>query len=161
MAYTYDALGRLLTADSGGSTQFPQWGLRWWYDRYGNRDEQEQTYGNPPAHNPTIDAATNRFTDSAYAYDANGNMLQDGANTLVYDAENRLVSSTASGGGLAVTYTYDGSSLRVKRAYNGATVTMIFSGTKIVADYDNGAGPTTPAREHFWSAGVLRIPIFP
>jgi YD repeat-containing protein len=38
IAYTYDALGRLLTANTaGGTTKFPAWGLSFTYDRYGNR----------------------------------------------------------------------------------------------------------------------------
>ena len=33
---------------------------------------------------------------NAYAYDANGNLISDGVNSYVYDAENRL--ATRSGG---------------------------------------------------------------
>jgi hypothetical protein len=58
----------------------------------------------------TVAAATNHITSAGYAYDANGNMTNDGTNTLVYDAESKAVSATnqsASG-----TYTFDGNGLR-------------------------------------------------
>src|SRR5207245_11753943 len=37
VSYTYDALYRLKTAQTNGSAGFPQWGLSWTYDRYGDR----------------------------------------------------------------------------------------------------------------------------
>ena len=33
---TYDALYRLTSAVTNGSTNYPKWGLSWSYDRYGN-----------------------------------------------------------------------------------------------------------------------------
>ncbi len=36
VSYTYDALHRLKTAVTTGSANYPQWGLSWTYDRYGN-----------------------------------------------------------------------------------------------------------------------------
>ena len=45
VAYTYDAIGRLLTAKTSGSTQYPAWGLSWTYDRYANRTAQTVSAG--------------------------------------------------------------------------------------------------------------------
>ncbi|MFQ5874394.1 MAG: hypothetical protein ACE5JL_11415, partial [Dehalococcoidia bacterium] len=45
VTYTYDALGRLKTAVTNGSVPYPQWGLSWTYDRYGNRTAQTVTAG--------------------------------------------------------------------------------------------------------------------
>ena len=40
-AYIYDSLNRLSIASTvGGSANYPQWGLSWTYDRYGNRTAQ-------------------------------------------------------------------------------------------------------------------------
>jgi hypothetical protein len=39
----------------------------------------------------SVAAATNHIT--TLPYDANGNLTNDGANALVYDAENRVVSA--------------------------------------------------------------------
>lgn len=46
--YTYDELGRLKTAVTNGSAAYPQWGLQWSYDRYGNRTNQAVTAGGGP-----------------------------------------------------------------------------------------------------------------
>jgi hypothetical protein len=37
VSYSYDALNRLQTAITAGSSTYPQWGLSWEYDRFGNR----------------------------------------------------------------------------------------------------------------------------
>ena len=131
--YTYDALYRLKTALTTGSASYPQWGLSWTYDRYGNRTAQTVTNGSGPSNAVTVSATTNRLTDPGYSYDANGNMTNDGLNALTYDAENRVVTSSGS------TYSYDGNSLRVSKSVSGATTVYIFSGTKVIAEYVNGS----------------------
>ena len=44
-------------------------------------------------------------TPASYLYDKNGNMIGDGANTYVYDAQNQLTKSIA--GDTTTYYTYD------------------------------------------------------
>ncbi len=89
------------------------------------------------------------------AYDSNGNMTQDGpsANTLVCDAENRLLS--AINGGSSGSYTYDGNNLRVTKSSGGTTTVYIFSGSKVIAEYDNGAAPASPSREYVYAGSQL------
>ncbi len=99
----------------------------------------------------SVAAATNHIT--TLPYDANGNLTSDGANALVYDAENRVVSAANSGA--SGSYTYDGNGLRVKRVSGSTTTVYIFSGTKVIAEYDNGAAPTAPSREYIYSGGAL------
>ena len=41
--------------------------------------------GSGPSNQVTPSPTTNRLTDTGYAYDANGNMTNDGANTLSCD----------------------------------------------------------------------------
>jgi len=147
--YTYDALYRLKTALTNGSVNYPQWGLSWTYDRYGNRTAQTVTAGTGPSNAVTVDPATNRITGAPYSYDANGNMTNDGLNALAYDAENRLVTSSGS------TYSYDGKSLRVQKVSGGTTAVYIFSGAKVVAEYVNGAAPAAPTREYIYSGSAL------
>jgi RHS repeat-associated protein len=157
--YTYDTLARLSTAVTTGSANYPAWGLQQSYDRYGNRWSQTAISGctggiTCPQPSVAVSATTNRITGSPYAYDANGNMTNDGINTLVYDAENHAVSSSSGA------YTYDGNNLRVKKCLPNCsspttTTVYLFSGSKVLAEYDNGAAPTAPSREYIYSGAAL------
>jgi hypothetical protein len=154
VVYGYDPLYRLTTAVTTGSTAYPKWGLSETYDRYGNRSAQAVTAGSGPSNSVTINATNNRISGSPYAYDANGNMTNDGSNTLVYDGESQLASST--GGSGSGTYTFDGHGLRVKKVSGGTTTVTIFSGRLDIAEYFNGAAPSAPGNEFIYS-GSQRI----
>src|SRR5579883_1370292 len=151
MAYAYDTLYRLTSAVTNGSAGYPKWGLSMSYDRYGNRLAQTATFDTPPGNAVSVDASTNRINASGYAYDANGNMTSDGNNTLVYDAENRVVS--AANGGASGSYTYDGNGQRVVKSSGGATTVSIFLGQQVLAEYDNGALPSAPTNEYIYAGG--------
>ncbi len=153
ISYGYDALYRLTSAVTNGSANYVKWGLSWSYDRYGNALAETQTFDSPAHFSVSVDATTNHVTGSPYAYDANGNMTNDGNNTLVYDAENRAVSATNGGG--SGSYSYDGNNLRVSKSSGGTTTVYIFSGSKVIAEYDNGAAPSSPSREYVYSGGAL------
>ncbi|MGH9745216.1 MAG: RHS repeat domain-containing protein [Candidatus Acidiferrales bacterium] len=153
VTYSYDYLARLQTAQTTGSTGYPQWGLSFAYDPYGNRTSQTVTAGTAPSNSVAVSSTTNRITTSGYAYDANGNMTNDGSNTIAYDAENRAISS--SGGLGSGTYTYDGNNLRVKKLAGSTTTVYVFSGSKVIAEYVNGALPASPTREYVYSGSVL------
>jgi RHS repeat-associated protein len=153
---TDDPTERLATALTKGSTSSPQWGLSWTYDRYGNRTAQTPTAGSAPMNSLSFANPGGAQTNHAdnYSYDASGNMTYDGENTLVYDAENRVTSSSGSPG--SGTYSYDGNSLRVKKVANVTNTTVyIFSGTKVVAEYVNGAAPSSPSTEYVYAGGSM------
>ena len=82
-------------------------------------------------------------------------MTNDGPsmNTIVYDAENHAVSST--NGSSSGTYTYDGNGLRVKKVSGSTTTVTIFSGGKDIAEYQNGAAPSSPTNEYIYSGGQV------
>jgi RHS repeat-associated protein len=85
-------------------------------------------------------------------------MTYDGNSTLTYDAEGRAVS--ASNGGSSGAYVYDGNGLRVKRCVPNCTsptttTVYIFSGSKVIAEYDSGAAPSSPSREYIYSGSQL------
>jgi RHS repeat-associated protein len=153
VAYSYDPLSRLATALTTGSTAYPQWGLSWNYDGFGNRTAQNLTAGSGYSGSVSVNALTNHITTSPYAYDANGNMTNDATNTLVYDAENRAISATNSSSSGA--YTYDGNGLRVKKVSGATTTVYIFSGSKVIAEYDNGAAVGSPSREYVYGGSAL------
>jgi len=162
--YTYDPLYRLSIAATAGSTSFPAWGLQESYDRYGNRSAQAVYSGcvlpmTCPTNSVTPDMATNRI--SGDCYDNNGNLLAESAPpcpspTYTYDAENRMVNYMSAN----PTYVYDGSGLRVKKCLPDCTsptssTVYIFSGSKVIAEYDNGALVGSPSREYIYSGGAL------
>ncbi len=124
---------------------------------YGNRLTQSISSGctgiTCPTNSLGVSTATNRITTGGYGYDANGNMTNDAMNTLTYDAENHLLTSSGSLG--SGTYTYDGNGLRVKKVSGSTTTVYAFSGMKVIAEYVNGAAPTSPTREHIYSGGAL------
>jgi RHS repeat-associated protein len=169
-AYTYDALNRLTAAVTTGSASYPAWGLSETYDRYGNRLAQTAIPSagcvapmTCPQPSVNVSTTTNQITGSPYTYDASGNMTNDGYNTLiVYDAENHAVSAT--NGGSSGAYAYDGNGLRVQKCVpsctgTGTTTSYVFSGSKVVGEYDyaNGTSPTatSPSREYLYAGDNL------
>jgi RHS repeat-associated protein len=153
-SYGYDTLRRLTSSLTTGSTAYPQWGLSWAYDRYGNRQSENLTAGNGPSNSLTIDPTTNRPV--GYTFDVSGNMTVDPTsppNNYTFDAENRLVSVT---GNAVATYSYDGLNSRMKKAVQGGTTTAyVFSGSAVIAEYDNGALPASPSREYIYGGDKL------
>ncbi len=146
--YEYDAWSRLKKAYTTNLTAPNTWRLEWDYDRFGNRKNQNLTGGSASVTAPqlTISETTNRIITAGYAHDAAGNMTNDSIHVYTYDAENRIktVDSTAA------TYTYSGA-LRVKKVQGGTTTVYIFSGTKVIAEYVNGA----LSKEYVYSGSTL------
>jgi RHS repeat-associated protein len=152
--YSYDVLGRLSTAVSVGSVNFSKWGLSFTYDRYGNRTAEIPTAGTAmPSSSVAVDATTNHINSGGYAYDLSGNMTNDGINTMIYDGENRVTSTT--GGSGSGSYSYDGNGLRVQKVAGGTTTLYVFSGSKVIAEYDNGVAVGSPSREYIYSGNVM------
>jgi RHS repeat-associated protein len=149
--YSYDNLGRLLTAQTTGSSGYAAWGLSMTYDRYGNRWGQAVTAGTAPSSSVSVDYSSNRITTTGYSYDSNGNMTNDGSNTLTYDAENRAVTTNGNSG----TYTYDGNNLRVTKSSGATSTVYIYSGGTDIAEYQNGALPSAPTNEYVYSGNQI------
>jgi len=157
--YTYDSLHRLLTAQTTGSAQYPQWGLSWTgvypervrhsrtsrRNRFGNRSAQTVTAGSGPSNSVTIDAATNRITAMGgytFYYDANGNLTQDDFYKYKYDAENRLVEVRLLNNTLVSTYAFDGKSLRISKVVGADRTMYVYAGTEMISEYEDAASNT-------------------
>lgn len=78
--------------------------------------------------------------------------INEGLNTLT-DGESRAV--TADGGVGDGTYTYDGNGLRVKKVAGSITTVYIFSGAKVIVEYQNGAAPSSPKYQYVYAGGAL------
>jgi len=144
-SYTYDQLGRMLTAKTSGSTQFPAWGLSETYDRYGNRLTQTPTAGTAFSL-PSINQANNQINAAGYSYDPSGHLTNIPAPisaTYSYDGEDCLTSYNGD------TYTCDGNHLRVTK--NAGTNTVyIYSNGEVLAEYDSNAAVNSPSREYIF-----------
>jgi RHS repeat-associated protein len=159
LAYTYDSVGRLLTATTTGSTQYPAWETAETYDRYGNRSAQAAKIGSAPQPTYTINPANNQITSPIFTYDASGNVTAEPAPLSVgYSYDGEECQTSYSGNGNSATYTCDGNELRVKKAVTGTnavTTVAIRSGGQVLAEYDNGAAVTAPTREYLYGNNLL------
>lgn len=145
--YGYDSLRRMTSANTCGSSRFPKWGLSESFDRFGNRLNQTLTAGGGPQTSVSFNGSNQ---PTGYTYDASGNMTVEPLtppNNMTYDGENRMTAFSGNGG--AASYTYDGNGMRAVKSVSGGTTTVsIFSGSQVIAEYDNGAAPTSPSREY-------------
>jgi RHS repeat-associated protein len=151
-AYIYDSLNRLSIASTVGSANYSQWGLSWTYDRYGNRTAQTVIAGtgSVPSNSVSVSPTTNHITSSGYAYDASGNMTNDGNNTLGYDGESRVI--TASNSGNSGSYNYGGDGLRVHQVSGSTVSNSIYSGSSVIGQYDNESGAL---QEYVYAGGQM------
>jgi RHS repeat-associated protein len=125
---TYDAPGRLQTANCAAGSCLNGWGaFQWTYDEFGNRWAQQVTRGSGPQ--PTYSFDTHNHIISGVTYDAAGNMTNDGNDTYTFDALGRM-SSLYNSSSLATSgFVYDALGNRVEVTGNGP-VAFVFSGSK-------------------------------
>ncbi len=126
--YVYDPLYRLKEANYSDGKFY-----HYTYDSVGNRLTQQSHLSNDTY---TYDNA-NRLTNLnaiPYSWDANGNLLNDGANMYAYDSANRLKSIN---GGSTATFSYNGLGDRLSQ--NGVNYTLDLNAglTQILADGTN------------------------
>jgi YD repeat-containing protein len=148
-SYTYDLQHRLVTSTQSSNGVEAQ--RTYSYDRWGNRtagyDDNKGIHqvqsialgqsGGAPANR--IASVTNSGVTANYAYDAAGNVTNDGVHTYTYDAANRVVSVD---GGAAAQYSYDHQNRRVKKVAGGATTHYVWEGGQVIAEHDGAAvGP--------------------
>jgi RHS repeat-associated protein len=70
---------------------------------------------------------------TSFTYDPNGNLTSDGANTYVYDAENRLVSASGAHG---ANLSYDPLGRLWQVTSGSSTTRFLYDGDALVAEYD-------------------------
>jgi RHS repeat-associated protein len=88
----------------------------------------------------TVYNANNQLTQwgtTAMTYDANGNTLNDGSNSYVWDARNRLVSADNN----AASFSYDPLGRRMGKSFMSANTNYLYDGANPVQEL-NGATPT-------------------
>ena len=102
--YSYDDLNRLTAADSNGN-----YNMSYTYDAIGNMtyksDVGDMLYEENGNANPQ---AVTSVDGTAYSYDENGNLINDGTHTYTFNSKNQLISSGD------LTFYYDQNGQRVK-----------------------------------------------
>jgi RHS repeat-associated protein len=141
LSFNYDEFGRVTSSYSYNTPEFS-----YAYDRYGNRWQQNSLQSGP---SPSWSFnANNQIT--AFAYDAAGNLMNDGNHSYQYDAEGNVLNVD---GGTTATYIYSALNRRVEERTNGgATIHDIFyniNGQR-AAIWDGGSQTLLQAQT-YWS----------
>lgn len=127
--FTYDDLHRLASAVGPFGTNQSQQNCSYGYSPVGNLENKcgaTISYGH--AMHPSA-ASAHSGTGKSYSYDANGNMLNRGSQSLLWDYDNRVTSITT--GGQTTSHEYDYTGMRVKKAAPAGTTLFPFSGYEI------------------------------
>lgn len=108
------------------------------YDESGNRREFNRG-GTLTTYTAGDDNRYTAVSGATIAHDARGNVTTWDGKTFVYDADNRLVSATATG--MTMTFAYDGDGRLVKLVKNGVTEYRFYDGAQVFLRTD-GSGNT-------------------
>lgn len=128
---------------SGGSQ-----GFTYVYDRYGNRWQQNVTAGSGPAPQYSFNAATNQISGGV-AYDAAGNVTNDGYHLNSYDAEGNISSVD---NGSTAQYTYDALNERVQTLIGSYKTEYLFNRGGQRLSVWNGTNNTLYRSQYYWGS---------
>ncbi len=129
-SFGYDKVNRLTASSESGTSP---WSRNYDYDAWANGWVTTYSGQSLNSFTPVVSTnfdAKNRLTRQGAVYDNGlpngaGNQTTIGAYNSVYDAENRLTSS--SNGVVSATYSYDGDGRRVQKVSGGTTTNYTFS----------------------------------
>lgn len=139
--YNYDAASQLTGIVYQGSALGVA-NLGYSYDLAGRRVGVSGSLAStqlPTAVSSAVYNANNQLTQwgsTAMTYDLNGNTLNDGANSYVWDARNRLTSANSNG----ATFAYDPLGRRVSKTFMSATTNYLYDGASAIQE--SGTLPT-------------------
>ncbi len=150
LAYQYDAVGNRLTR------------IHKQQNGQGELEHIQETYAYAQDSNRLLAVATVDHHDAehqrALAYDAVGNIVQDGQHgdnrTLMYGANNRLAQVERDDAAVNAIYAYNYQGQRVSKTVDGLTTHFHFDANKqLVAETVVSAG-VKPVREYVYAAGM-------
>ncbi|HEX7334055.1 MAG TPA: RHS repeat-associated core domain-containing protein [Pyrinomonadaceae bacterium] len=136
MAYSYDAASQITGLTyTQGSTNLGN--LTYGYDNVGRRTSMggslARTTSPAVVSGVTHNAANQQtsFGGQSLTYDANGNLLTDGANSYTWNARNQLVGIT---GNVNASFGYDALGRRISKTINGNTTGYLYAGRNVVQE---------------------------
>jgi RHS repeat-associated protein len=173
-AWSYDALGQVIAADSSVATS----DRSYQYDTIGNRQKSADSLTLPVANNYSANllnqySAINNQQSSVInpSYDFDGNataypmpVAPTTNSTLAWDAENRLISSTV--GTATTTYQYDAQSRRIAKVAGTSATTStatlyLYDAWNCLAEYERGTGVSpvlTLKKTRLWGTDLSGTP---
>jgi RHS repeat-associated protein len=130
-SFTYDPLNRIFKmtetngiAESCKPASPPNYTLTWTIDAWGNRTAQTPgTNQGTCLFNQAVNSK-NQFVSNSYAYDAAGNITNDGIHNYSYDAENRILYVDYDNTAI---YVYDAEGRRVAKAAGSTTTYYVYN----------------------------------
>jgi RHS repeat-associated protein len=161
-SFSYDPLNRIGSATTQATSGVDCWGQNFGPDPLANLNSIGLTQCSGGTLSVTVDA-NNHINIASFAYDAAGNMTQDGSGyTYTFDDENHLTVASGMANG-PYCYVYDGNGLRVAKKSNSnstcstGTVTKLYwrsAAGDALAETD-GSGSTTNSayNEYVFFAG--------
>jgi len=163
--FAYDPLNRISSASTQATSGVDCWGQSFTPDALANLNSIGVTQCSAGSLNVTVDANNHINSSGSFAYDAVGNMTNDGTGagySYTFDDENNLMIATGFSGG-PYCYVYDGNGLRVAKKSNSnstcstGTVAKLYWRSIVgnaLAETD-GSGSTTNAayNEYVFFAG--------
>jgi RHS repeat-associated protein len=169
-SYSYDTVNRL-TGVSDTS-----YARTMCYDAYGNGwviasvagstpvpgNAPQILNGSCPATNSSTPYIATNNQQAGVSYDAAGNAVSYGGDTLIYDAENRMSSITSPSGGVLARYQYDGDGRRISKTASGVTTNYVYDVEgRLTAEYVGGSLSKEYIRMHnpFIPAGTELVAI--
>ncbi|MFE6074186.1 polymorphic toxin type 8 domain-containing protein [Paenibacillus sp. NPDC057886] len=144
-AYVYDTLDQLTQETLPDGTT-----IRYSYDEVGNRtqkvvvssgQEQTTTYSHNSANQLTS------VNGQEYQYDNNGNLLNDGKQTYIYDALDQLIEVKNQSGQRIQQYSYDEQGRRIQSIGQSGTTNFFYEGDEVIYETD---GNNKTLREYTW-----------
>jgi RHS repeat-associated protein len=127
-------------------------GYTYTYDRFGNRWHQNLVSGSGNQVDLGFDTSNRISAGYGIAYDAAGNMTNDGTHTYTYDAEGRV---TAVDGGTTASYKYDAMGRRASRTVGTSTWDDIYDQSgRMITEIQWQPSPTIWRRSEFYVGGA-------
>ncbi|WP_442890137.1 RHS repeat domain-containing protein [Congregicoccus parvus] len=163
--YTYNDRGELTASNNSLSL----WrSYSWGYDLMGKRTSAYSQLPGTWTYTASSDAAkdVNQYAsitgESGLAYDADGNLAQDGTWHYRYDAENRLREMERKNGTQTLQFLYDHAGRRVRKTVRNGTpaaavassTKFVWAGWKLLSELDAGTAQTgsTVAKSYVWGS---------
>ena len=151
-SYGYDDFGRLSskTVSSGNLGSF-----NYIYDRWGNRWQQNVTSGSGPQPQLSFNTTTNQINTAGFSYDAVGNLLSDGTNNYLFDAEGNQTQQSSSAGTNKYTYNALGQQVRADFLAFGSAAEVVFDRSGLLASaWSPGVG-TAVLGKSYWNSTAI------